>query len=124
VFDHVGLRVSNLGESARFYQTVLQPLGVSKTWDDGELVEFGELALSADGPVSAHVHLGFDAASREQVEEFHERGLAAGFRSNGAPGYRERYSPDYFAAYLLDPDGNNVEAVWRDPERHMAEGFR
>ena len=124
MFSHVHVRVSNLEESARFYAAVLEPLGLSKSWDDGKLVEFGPLALSADGPVTENVHLAFAASSRAAVEDFHTRGVEAGFSSNGEPGYRERYAPDYFAAYLLDPDGNNIEAVWRDPERHLAEGFR
>jgi catechol 2,3-dioxygenase-like lactoylglutathione lyase family enzyme len=124
MFSHVHLRASNLEESVRFYAAVLEPLGIPKTWDDGKLVEFGELALSADGPATRNAHLAFAASSRAAVEDFHARGLGAGFSSNGAPGYREHYAPDYFAAYLLDPDGNNVEAVWRDPERRSAEGFR
>jgi catechol 2,3-dioxygenase-like lactoylglutathione lyase family enzyme len=98
---------------------VLAPLGISKTWDDGALVELGELSLSADGPVSANVHLAFPAETRADVDAFHAAGLAAGFRDNGRPGYRERYATDYFAAYLLDPDGNNVEAVWRDPAARL-----
>jgi catechol 2,3-dioxygenase-like lactoylglutathione lyase family enzyme len=124
VFSHVHLRVSELAESVRFYETVLQPLGIRKTWDDGKLVEFGSLAISADGPVSENVHLAFVAAGPREVEAFHSLGVAAGFRSNGGPGYRERYAADYFAAFLLDPDANNVEAVWRDPERRFAEAVR
>jgi catechol 2,3-dioxygenase-like lactoylglutathione lyase family enzyme len=124
VFSHVHLRVSDLAESVRFYETVLQPLGIRKTWDDGTLVEFGSLALSADGPVTENVHLAFTASGRGEVEAFHDLGVAAGFRSNGEAGYREQYAADYFASYLLDPGGNNIEAVWRDPERRTAEGFR
>lgn len=115
MFRHVHLRVSELAESVRFYATVLTPLGVAKTWDDGELVEFGRLMLSADGPISSNVHLAFEATSRAEVEAFHEAGIEAGFSDNGGPGYRKLYAPDYFSAYLLDPDSNNVEAVWRDP---------
>ena len=117
MFSHVHLRVPDLAESVRFYETVLKSLGIPKTWDDGELVEFGDLALSADGPATENLHVAFVAGSRAQVEAFHDAGVRAGFRSNGEPGYRERYAPDYFAAYLLDPDGTNVEAVWRDPDR-------
>jgi catechol 2,3-dioxygenase-like lactoylglutathione lyase family enzyme len=124
MFSHVHLRVSDLDESTRFYEIVLAPLGIRKTWDDGSLVEFGPLALSADGALTQNVHLAFAAESRREVEAFHAAGVAAGVRSNGEPGYRERYATDYFAAYLLDPDGTNVEAVWRDPERRIAEGFR
>jgi catechol 2,3-dioxygenase-like lactoylglutathione lyase family enzyme len=115
VFDHVHLRVSDLEASKAFYETVLAPLGIEKTWDDGKLVEFGDLALSADGPVSENIHLAFVAGSREVVEAFHRAGVEAGFRSNGAPGLRE-YGHGYFAAYLLDPDTNNVEAVLHEQE--------
>lgn len=117
MFSHVHLRVSDLAESVRFYEVVLQPLGIPKTWDDGDLVEFGALSLSAEGPVTENVDIAFAANSRSEVEAFHDSGVRAGFRDNGGPGYRERYAPDYFAAYLRDPDSNNIEAVWRDPER-------
>ena len=121
MFSHVHLRVSDLARSRHFYETVLEPLGIPRTWDDGELVEFGNLALSADGPVTGNLHIAFVAESRSQVEAFHDAGVGAGFLSNGAPGYREGYAPDYFAAYLLDPDSTNVEAVWRDPDRRLAD---
>jgi catechol 2,3-dioxygenase-like lactoylglutathione lyase family enzyme len=115
MFRHIHLRVADLAESTRFYVTVLEPLGLAKTWDDGELVEFGRLMLSADGPITRNIHLAFEAATQAEVEAFHEAGIAAGFEDNGGPGYRKHYAPDYFSAYLLDPDSNNIEAVWRDP---------
>ena len=117
MFSHVHIRVADLAGSTLFYETVLAPLGIAKTWDDGRLVEFELLALSADGPVSQNVHLAFVAASREEVEVFHRAGVGTGYRDHGAPRYRPQYAPDHFAAYVLDPDGNNVEAVWRDPSR-------
>jgi catechol 2,3-dioxygenase-like lactoylglutathione lyase family enzyme len=76
-------------------------------------VAFPSFALSADGPPTENAHIAFIGSSRAQVEAFHAAGLAAGYRDNGAPGLRD-YMPGYYAAYLLDPDGTNVEAVHRD----------
>jgi catechol 2,3-dioxygenase-like lactoylglutathione lyase family enzyme len=112
MLNHLHLRVSDLAAATAFYETVLRPLGIDRTFDDGELVEFGDLALSSDGPVSSNVHLAFDAQDREAVDAFHEVALEAGYRDNGAPGLRP-YAGDYYAAFVLDPDGNNVEAVHR-----------
>jgi catechol 2,3-dioxygenase-like lactoylglutathione lyase family enzyme len=114
MFDHVGLRVRNLEESTRFYRVVLAPLGFEQTTDTPELVEFGALALGEEEPVTAPIHFAFLARTREAVDAFHRAGVEAGFRDNGAPGIR-KYAPDYYAAFLLDPDGHNVEAVHRDP---------
>jgi catechol 2,3-dioxygenase-like lactoylglutathione lyase family enzyme len=114
MFDHVGLRVRDLAESTRFYETVLRPLGFGQTSDTPELVEFGALSLSEEDPATAPLHFAFLARTREDVDAFHRAGLEAGFRDNGAPGLRD-YADDYYAAYLLDPDGHNVEAVHREP---------
>ena len=111
VFDHVHLRVADLEASRSFYLTVLEPLDVPLLLDTPELVAFANLALSADGEPSARVHIAFVASSQEAVDAFHATALAAGYRDNGAPGPRA-YGP--YAAYVLDPDGNNVEAVHRD----------
>jgi catechol 2,3-dioxygenase-like lactoylglutathione lyase family enzyme len=116
IYDHVHLRVRDLGASKAFYATVLEPLGIPMLRDTEEAVEFPNLALSADGPLSEHVHIAFRAEGEEQVQAFHRAGIEAGFRDNGAPGVRPQYGPPqmtYYAAYLLDPDGNNVEAVHR-----------
>jgi catechol 2,3-dioxygenase-like lactoylglutathione lyase family enzyme len=115
MFDHVHLRVRELAESTRFYATVLRPLGFEQTTATPGLAEFGALSLSAEEPVTAPVHFAFLARTREDVDAFHRAGVDAGYRDNGAPGIRE-YAADYYAAYLLDPDGHNVEAVHRDPE--------
>jgi predicted lactoylglutathione lyase len=90
---------------------VLEPLAIPLLHDTPALVHFANLALSADGPPSERVHLAFAARSREEVDAFH----AAGYRDNGAPGVRPYGPPNSttYAAYLLDPDGNNVEAVHR-----------
>jgi catechol 2,3-dioxygenase-like lactoylglutathione lyase family enzyme len=118
VFDHVHLRVADLEASKAFYGEALEPLGIPLLLDTPHLASFANLALSADGPASERVHLAFLAATREQVSSFHAAGLGAGGTENGGPGVRPQYGPpdmDYFSAYVLDPDGNNVEAVHRSP---------
>jgi catechol 2,3-dioxygenase-like lactoylglutathione lyase family enzyme len=117
LFDHVELPVSDLAASAAFYARVLEPLGLSAS-EGGESVEFGALTLVPRRPLD-RVHIAFVAETREEVDAFYLAGVEAGFRSNGAPGVRERYAPDYYAAYLLDPDGHNVEAVHRAMETRM-----
>ena len=113
MFDHVVLAVTDLEASTAFYRTVLAPLGIGQT-ASGEYVEFGALTLGEGAPKERQ-HLAFIAPSREAVDGFHRAGIEAGYRDNGSPGLR-RYAPDYYAAYLLDPDGHNIEAVYRDPE--------
>lgn len=114
MFDHVELPVSDLQASKEFYACVLEPLGIPLS--EGEYVEFGALCLVERAP-QAQLHLAFIAESEDEVNAFHQAGVRAGHRSNGPPGIRERYAPDYYAAYLLDPDGHNVEAVYRPEER-------
>jgi catechol 2,3-dioxygenase-like lactoylglutathione lyase family enzyme len=114
MFDHVELRVRDLVASKEFYRCVLEPLGIPLSADE-EYVEFGALSLSPETPFRDPVHLAFLATTRGAVDAFHRAGVEAGYASNGAPGIREVYAADYYAAYLLDPDGNNVEAVYRDP---------
>jgi catechol 2,3-dioxygenase-like lactoylglutathione lyase family enzyme len=113
IFDHVHLRVTDLQASKAFYEAVLEPLGIPLMLDIGHLVAFPNFALSADGPPTERAHIAFIAATPEHVDAFHRAGVAAGYRDNGAPGPRD-YMPGYYAAYLLDPDGTNVEAVHRD----------
>ena len=113
VVDHLDVRVADLAESVRFYETVLTPLGIPKLHEHDDGACFTHLNVVAATPPTANLHLCFRAESREQVDAFHAAGVAAGFRSNGGPGYRD-YAPGYYAAYLCDPDGNNVEALYRD----------
>ncbi|MFL5942767.1 MAG: VOC family protein [Gaiellaceae bacterium] len=113
VFDHVDLHAGDFAASVRFYETVLAPLGIPKLFSDGGSACFSNLNVVDRQPPTTGLHVCFHARSREAVDEFHRAGVAAGFRSNGEPGYRE-YGPGYYAAYLLDPDGNNVEALYRD----------
>jgi catechol 2,3-dioxygenase-like lactoylglutathione lyase family enzyme len=113
VVDHVHFRVADLAESKRFYAAVLEPLGVPLLMEHPGIVMFPNLALSDDAAPTAGAHLAFMAPSREAVDAFHRAGVDGGFRSNGEPGLRD-YMPGYYAAYLLDPDGNNIEALHRE----------
>ena len=120
LIDHVHLRVADLEASKRFYRAVIEALGLAAAFGESA----GHFAIDelwvdrADGPVS-RVHLAFQAADRAAVERFHRAGLAAGGRDNGGPGERA-YHPGYYAAYLLDPDGNNIEAVHHGPATRSA----
>jgi catechol 2,3-dioxygenase-like lactoylglutathione lyase family enzyme len=119
VIDHLTIGVSDLALSRDFYVRALVPLGFSEigTWRAGNLeVEFGleeapDFAISLAYPAGAPVHVAFAAEKREQVDAFHAAALTAGGRDNGAPGLRAEYSDGYYGAYVLDPDGHNVEAV-------------
>jgi catechol 2,3-dioxygenase-like lactoylglutathione lyase family enzyme len=113
VFDHLDLHASDYAESVRFYETVLAPLGIPKLSEDDEATCFTNLNVVDRRPATENLHLCFYTRAMEHVDAFHRAGVEAGFRSNGAPGYRE-YGPGYYAAYLLDPDGNNIEALYRD----------
>jgi catechol 2,3-dioxygenase-like lactoylglutathione lyase family enzyme len=117
IFDHVHLRVADLERSKNFYVALLEPLGIPLMLDAPHLVGLANLAISADGPPSQNVHLAFVAESDAAVQAFHAAGLAAGGTDNGAPGEREYGPPDlrWYAAYVLDPDGNNIEAVSHAP---------
>jgi catechol 2,3-dioxygenase-like lactoylglutathione lyase family enzyme len=119
LFDHVHLRVSDLEASKRFYQAVLEAVGRELTLDREEFFGADELFASADGPVTEGLHIAFQAPDEETVQRFHAAALAAGGRDNGAPGERN-YHPGYYSAYALDPDGNNVEAVYHGPHRRSA----
>jgi catechol 2,3-dioxygenase-like lactoylglutathione lyase family enzyme len=118
VFDHVKLPVRDAEASRRFYATVLEPLGIPALWESERGAQFANLVVSAEPEPGGPVHVAFVAESREQVDAFHRAGIEAGYRDNGAPGVREQYSSDeggrYYAAFLLDPDGNNIEAVRRE----------
>jgi catechol 2,3-dioxygenase-like lactoylglutathione lyase family enzyme len=120
LFDHVHLRVADLEASKRFYEAVLAAVGRELITEGDGYFAADELFVSADGPATANLHIAFQARDRETVERFYEAALAAGGRDNGAPAERE-YHPGYYAAYALDPDGNNVEAVYHGPVRRSAE---
>jgi catechol 2,3-dioxygenase-like lactoylglutathione lyase family enzyme len=115
MFDHIGLHVRNLDASIAFYQAALAPLGYELGARDATSAGFGPrdapaLWLYAGEPRGA-AHVALRAADRATVDRFHQRGLAAGGRDHGGPGLRPDYAPTYYAAFLLDPDGHNLEAV-------------
>ena len=123
LIDHVHLRARDLAASKRFYRAVLGALDKPINADDETHLQVDELwidALGNDRPSATHVHLAFQARHPDAVRRFHAAGLAAGGRDNGAPGER-KYHPGYFAGFLLDPDGNNVEAVYHGPAERSAE---
>jgi catechol 2,3-dioxygenase-like lactoylglutathione lyase family enzyme len=117
VFDHVKLGVGDAARSKDFYKTVLAQLDIPPLWESDRGAQFANLVVSGTAEPGGPIHIGFVATSREQVDAFHEAGIAAGYTDNGPPGVREQYSSKeaglYYAAFLLDPDGNNIEAVYR-----------
>ena len=118
VFDHVKLQARDAAAAVAFYKTVLAPLEIPPLWENERGAQFANLVVVAGDEPGGPIHIAFVAASREQVDAFHRAGIEAGYRDNGGPGVREQYSsPEggrYYAAFLLDPDGNNVEAVRRE----------
>jgi len=112
VFDHVTLRVADLAASRAFYDTVLGVLGLERAhdeWGDFSLNPVGEAETATSG-----LHVGFAARSRELVDAFWRAGVDAGYASDGEPGRRPEYGEDYYGGFLLDPDGNSIEAVHHD----------
>src|SRR3979490_3446794 len=117
---HTTLPVSNYSKSKAFYSDVLSTLGYRNNMEYGKSAGFND-GKQTDFWISEEksvvpTHLAFEASSRKKVEAFHKAALAAGAKDSGAPGYRD-YSPGYFAAFVIDPDGNNIEAVWYDPSK-------
>jgi catechol 2,3-dioxygenase-like lactoylglutathione lyase family enzyme len=119
LFDHVHLRVSDLVASRRFYEGALAALGREVGGGESYFTA-DELWVTSDGDPTTGLHVAFQAADRDAVDRFFEAALAAGGRSNGRPGERD-YHPGYYACYVLDPDGNNVEAVYHGPVTRSAE---
>jgi catechol 2,3-dioxygenase-like lactoylglutathione lyase family enzyme len=120
VFDHVTIRVGDRATSERFYDTVLQALGIETTYSDSRFAEWDDFSLTAaddENPITRGLHIGFRALSREQVDRFWRAGTEAGYRDDGAPGPRPEYRDDYYGAFLRDPDGNSAEAVHNETVR-------
>jgi catechol 2,3-dioxygenase-like lactoylglutathione lyase family enzyme len=112
VFDHVTLRVSQLARSKDFYDLVFATLECRGTaYADGELPEWNDFSLYRGEPLTRRLHVGFAASSRDHVDAFWRTLVDAGHANDGAPGPRPQYRPDYYGAFVLDPDGNSVEAV-------------
>ncbi|HZO98192.1 MAG TPA: VOC family protein [Gaiellaceae bacterium] len=119
VIDHVGVNVSDYARAKAFYERALAPLGITVQMELGTACGFGVEAkpfswIRVQEPV-APVHVAFTCEDRSSVERFHEAALAAGGVDNGGPGLRPHYHPTYFAAFVRDPDSNNVEAVCHRP---------
>jgi catechol 2,3-dioxygenase-like lactoylglutathione lyase family enzyme len=122
MFDHVSLVVRDFNASRAFYDAALAPLGAGVRFEGADpeghpFAGYGRdrpmFWLNARGEVSGPVHIAFAAASRAEVDAFHRAALAAGGQDNGPPGPRPEYGPNYYGAFVLDPDGLNVEAVFK-----------
>jgi catechol 2,3-dioxygenase-like lactoylglutathione lyase family enzyme len=118
---HTSLAVSNYATSKTFYKKALAPLGYENNMEYGEAAGFND-GKNTDFWIAAKdtvvpMHVAFEAKNKQEVEAFHKAALAAGASDNGAPGYRSEYWPGYYAAFVYDPDGHNVEAVWYDYDK-------
>jgi catechol 2,3-dioxygenase-like lactoylglutathione lyase family enzyme len=120
MLDHLGVKVKNLESSKRFYTAALAPLKFSVQYEDKSAVGFGPKGAPAfwlgQGEVRGSAHVAFAANDRASVKAFHAAAIAAGGKDNGAPGLRSEYHANYYAAFVTDPDGNNVEAVCHKAE--------
>ncbi|NHF74646.1 VOC family protein [Paracoccus xiamenensis] len=127
MIDHIGFAVSDLGRARQFYESALRPLGIAPMMEVTEEMTGGHgehLGMGREGKpffwigtakrASGSAHVAFVAVDRAAVDAFHAAALAAGGGDNGAPGLRPEYHPGYYAAFVLDPDGNNIEAVFHD----------
>ena len=120
MIDHIGLQVSDFAKSKRFYAAALAPLGYKTLREFGDDaagfgVERPDFWIGKGARPTAATHVCFAATSRAQVDAFYKAAMAAGGRDNGAPGLRTQYHPTYYGAFVLDADGNNVEAVCHQP---------
>src|SRR5918995_5178696 len=119
MIDHTAVNVTDLEAAKQFYGEALTPLGYSLQFEMGEFLGFGDeqgpsLGVVRRDPVGAG-HVAFRAPDRASVDAFYEAAMAAGGQDNGAPGVREHYHAHYYAAFVLDADGNNIEAVCQKP---------
>ncbi|MEP6997978.1 MAG: VOC family protein [Betaproteobacteria bacterium] len=121
MFDHIGIGATNLGASKAFFLEALAPLGVTVAMEAPDAVGMGRdgkpsLWLGTTAEKCGPLHLAFTAENRSQVDNFHRRGLAAGGKDNGPPGLRPHYHANYYAAFVIGPDGHNVEVVCHRPD--------
>ena len=130
MIDHIGIIVTDFPNSRAFYEKALAPVGYGKLMElcpeitgtvrvagygEGQKPDFWISEASAAKPASGITHLALRVASRAQVDAFFAAAIAAGGRDNGAPGIRAHYHPNYYGAFVLDPDGHNIEAVCHEP---------
>jgi catechol 2,3-dioxygenase-like lactoylglutathione lyase family enzyme len=116
MIDHIVVRVRDLARSRRFYLEALAPLGYGIIKEVEPFIGFGvgttrDFWIGRGEPLTSGVHVAFACDSRSEVDAFHASAIRAGGRDNGAPGVRAQYHPSYYGAFVLDPDGNNIEAV-------------
>ena len=115
MFDHIQIKVKDLKSSKRFYTAALAPLGLAVQYEDKAVVGLGPKGAPAlwlsEGESRSSVHVAFAAKDRAAVKAFHDAALPAGGKDNGKPGLRPNYHANYYAAFVKDPDGNNIEAV-------------
>jgi len=121
LIDHIGISVSNYDVSKRFYSAVLGTLDIVLVMEVQGWAGFGkgekaEFWFGPDTYSQLPMHIAFRAQSREQVDQFYKTAIAAGAKDNGEPGIREIYHPDYYGAFVIDPDGHNIEAVCHEPD--------
>ena len=121
ILDHIGLAVRDFGRSSTFFRRALAPLGIETVLEGEGWVMLGkdgkpEFWFGVHGIPPGPIHVAFAAETRDQVRAFHRAALAAGGRDNGAPGIRAKYHPNYYGAFVFDPDGHNIEAVCHKPE--------
>ena len=128
MIDHMTLTVRDMARSRSFYARALAPLGCRVLMEFGEMCGFGDdqpfLWMKPGDPPTTPQHIAFTARRRADVDAFHAAALAAGARDNGAPGLRPDYHPSYYAAFVIDPDGHNLEAVTHRPEPARARRAR
>jgi catechol 2,3-dioxygenase-like lactoylglutathione lyase family enzyme len=121
IIDHIGFTVSDYAKSKEFYARCLAPLGIGLVMEVEGWAGFGqdrkpELWFGADTSPHTPMHIAFIADTRQQVDRFYQAALAAGGKDNGPPGIREIYHPNYYGAFVFDPDGHNIEAVCHKPQ--------
>ena len=127
MLDHIGLKVANIARAKAFYDKALAPLGVKIIMEvpkeesgEGAFIGYGEgfkpyFWINEQPKATVLLHVAFAADNRAKVDEFYKAAMAAGGRDNGPPGPRPLYHPNYYGAFVLDPDGHNIEAVCHAP---------
>jgi catechol 2,3-dioxygenase-like lactoylglutathione lyase family enzyme len=121
MLDHASIGISDIERSKKFYDQALRPLGIERLYAEGETsAGYGAHSkaffwIGLRNTLQTSVHIAFTAQDREAVDAFHAAALAAGGKDNGPPGLRRHYHPSYYGAFVLDPDGHNIEAVCRLP---------